>query len=71
MSLTAEIHIDKPPRAFWRDDRMHFEITSGDISFTRILTRHAAVGLFMELQRELAKQEGVSPRELCLRIADG
>jgi len=69
MSLTATLHIDQPPTARWVDDRMHIYITTGDLSFTRVLTRHAAVGLFMELQRELAKQEGISPRELCLRIA--
>lgn len=70
MPLTAELHIQQPPTARWVDDRMHIYITTGEVSFTRVLTRHAAVGLFMELQRELARDEGISPRELCLRIAD-
>ena len=69
MSLTATLHIDQPPRAEWRDDRMYIYIETGDLHFTRILTRHAAVGLFMELQRELAREEDISPRELCMRIA--
>jgi len=70
MPLTAELHIQQPPTARWVDDRMHIHIRTGDLAFTRILTRHAAVGLFMELQRELAREEGITPRELCLRIAD-
>lgn len=71
MPLTATLYIDQPPTVDWSDGRVHFCVTTGDISYTRVLTRHAAVGLYMALQRELAKQEGVSPRELCLRIADG
>lgn len=70
MSITAPLHIDQPPRAEWRDDRMDLYIETGDLHFTRILTRHAAVGLLMELQRELAKQDGISPQELCECIAD-
>lgn len=70
MPLTATLHIDQPPTARWVDDRMHIHITTGEVSFTRVLTRHAAVGLFMELQRELAKAKGISPLELCMLIAD-
>jgi hypothetical protein len=69
MPITATLHINQPPTVQWIDDRMHIHITTGEISFTRVLTRHAAVGLFMELQRELARDEGISPQEMCLRIA--
>lgn len=69
MSITATLHIDTPPTAVWRDDRMHIHITTNDISFTRVLTRHAAVGLLQELQRELAKSEGIGQQELCERLA--
>jgi|GEM_PF-6229498 len=69
MPLTATLHIDQPPTAEWRDDRMHIQITCGDISFTRILTRYAAVGLLRELHRELAVVANITPTELCLRLA--
>jgi len=69
MPITATLHIDQPPTAVWRDDRMHIHITCGDLNFTRILTRYAAVGLFKSLQRELARDAGVSPVELCERLA--
>ncbi|MAC89682.1 hypothetical protein [Maricaulis sp.] len=69
MPLTATLHIDQPPTAEWRDDRMHIQITCGDISFTRILTRYAAVGLLQGLQRELARSEGIGQQELCERLA--
>jgi len=69
MPITAELHIDQPPTAEWREDRMRIKVTTGDVSYVRVLTRHAAVGLLMELQRELAKQDNISPRELCERVA--
>lgn len=49
-----------------------FEITakSGKAALPSTWTRHAIVGLYMALQQELARDEGVTPRELCLRIAD-
>jgi hypothetical protein len=70
MPLTATLHIDQPPSAEWRDDRMHIQITTGDLSFTRVLTRYAAVGLLRELHRELAKSEGISQMELCMWLAE-
>ena len=70
MSITATLHIDTPPAVEWRDDRMHIQVESGDIRFTRVLTRYAAVGLLRELHRELAKSEGISQMELCMWLAD-
>ncbi len=71
MPSTADIHIDEPPTVEWKDGRMHFHVTTGGVSYTRILTRYASVGLYMGLQEELAKDAGITPRELCLRIAEG
>lgn len=70
MPLTAELHIKQPPIPEWRDNRMYIQIQCGDLIFTRVLTRHAAQGLCEGLQRELARAADITPRELCMRLAD-
>ena len=66
--IRATLYIDTPPVCRWCCDRMEIDITSGDLSFKRILTRHAAVGLSLALRRELADVEGVPPIDLCRHL---
>lgn len=70
MPLTATLHIDQPPSAEWRDDRMHMDIQCGEIRFKRILTRHVAEALAASLLRELARSAGISVQQMRARLAN-
>jgi len=64
-NINAVLFIDTPPICRWLGDRMEFEVKTGDLSYRRVLSRHAAVGLFMALKQALAESEGIAPLDLC------
>lgn len=62
--------IDTPPEVKNLGDRFEITAVSGKVTLPAVLSRHAAVGFFMALQKALAEDAGISPQELCLRIAE-
>jgi|GEM_PF-4174339 len=56
---SPKLFIEHPPLVEWLGDRFEITFESGGQEFTHVLTRHAAVGLFSNLRREILSCERI------------
>lgn len=54
-----KLFIEHPPLVEWLGDRFEITVESGGAEITLVLTRHAGVGAFTGLRREILVSERV------------
>jgi len=60
-----------PPRILWTGTHFDLFAQTGAMALERALSRHAGIGLFLELRREIQRSEGEGIRAILSRLEAG